>query len=56
MIDSPTLCTDLCLYLTTPRADFLRGRFVSANWDILELEGRRDEVMNKDLLKMRLLV
>ncbi|KAK9794375.1 hypothetical protein WJX73_000227 [Symbiochloris irregularis] len=56
LIDPPDLCVGLCQYLTTSRADFLRGRYVSANWDIPELEERKDEIIEKDLLKMTLLV
>ena len=35
--------------------DFLRGRFVWANWDVEELVARKDEVIEKDLLNVRLL-
>lgn len=56
LIDPPDLCVALCLYLTTTRADFLRGRYVSANWDIPELEARKDEILTKDLLKLQLTV
>lgn len=54
--DSPDLAGLLCVYLSTSRADFLRGRFVSANWDLHELECRAQEIVGQDLLKIKLAV
>jgi hypothetical protein len=39
-------------FLTTPRAEFLRGRWLSANWSVDELESRKNEIVKQDLLKM----
>lgn len=39
------------LWLTTPRAEFLRGRFVSVNWRVDELEAMREEIVRSHLLK-----
>ncbi|KAJ4340416.1 hypothetical protein N0V95_007501 [Ascochyta clinopodiicola] len=33
---------------------FLSGRFVDANWDVEDLVARRDEILEKELLKMTL--
>jgi NAD(P)-dependent dehydrogenase (short-subunit alcohol dehydrogenase family) len=33
---------------------FLSGRYVTANWDVGELVGRREEILEGDLLKVRL--
>lgn len=33
---------------------FLSGRFVSANWDVEDLAGRREEIVARDLLKVGL--
>ena len=38
------------VYLTTERAGYLNGRFVSVNWDIEELEARKDEIILEGLL------
>jgi hypothetical protein len=38
------------VYLTTKRAEYLNGRFVSVNWDIEELEARKDEITLKGLM------
>ena len=39
------------IYLTTKDAAFLSGRFVFANWSVDELEARKEEIVEKDLLK-----
>ncbi|KAI0064851.1 NAD(P)-binding protein [Artomyces pyxidatus] len=38
MIDSLQLPAATCLYLTSGKTDYLDGRFVSANWDLSEVE------------------
>ncbi|KAH7117554.1 hypothetical protein B0J11DRAFT_441630 [Dendryphion nanum] len=50
-IDPPELTGAYSLYLSTPRADFLRGRFSSVNWDVDELEKHKQEIEDKGLLK-----
>jgi hypothetical protein len=42
------------VYLASPQAEFLSGRYLSANWDVDELEVRKVEVMKKNSLKMDL--
>ena len=42
------------MFLTTPRADFLRGRWISANWDVNELETKKDDITDQGLLKLGL--
>ncbi|KAF2787996.1 NAD(P)-binding protein [Melanomma pulvis-pyrius CBS 109.77] len=49
-IDPPELSGGLSLYLSTPRADFLRGTYVSVNWDVEEMEARAAEINEKRLL------
>jgi len=48
------LAAGAALYLASPQAQFLSGRYMSANWDVDELEARKDEVIEKNLLKMDL--
>lgn len=38
------------MYLTTPEASYLSGRFISVNWDLEELEQKKDEIISKGLL------
>jgi len=38
---------NFCVWLASPEAAFLHGRFVWANWDVDELKARAEEVENK---------
>ncbi|CAN8102496.1 unnamed protein product [Discula destructiva] len=53
--DTPALPAATALYLTLPRAKYLSGRFINAQWDMEELEGLRERIVSEDLLKMRVL-
>ncbi|KAG9239277.1 hypothetical protein BJ875DRAFT_491751 [Amylocarpus encephaloides] len=53
--DSAALPAATAVFLTTPRAKYLSGRFVSAQWDLEELEQYKDRIISGDLLKMRCL-
>ncbi|KAL2865140.1 SDR family oxidoreductase [Aspergillus lucknowensis] len=54
--DKPELAADTIVWLVKERRDWLSGRFVSATWDMQELEGRKSDIVNRDLLKFRLTV
>ena len=58
LTDSPDLCGAFCVWLTKNARDraWLSGRFVSANWNVDELEGRKDDIVSGDLLKGRLIL
>jgi NAD(P)-dependent dehydrogenase (short-subunit alcohol dehydrogenase family) len=47
--DDPALSGDFMVWLATPEADFLRGRFVWANWDVGEMLAKED-MIETDLL------
>ncbi|GAA5858638.1 hypothetical protein JCM8547_001401 [Rhodosporidiobolus lusitaniae] len=52
--DQPELAAGLALWLATQdKADFLRGKYVSANWDVDELIAKKDEILKGDLLWTR---
>ena len=51
--DTPELCGDTMVWLTKERRDWLKGRYLSVTWDMKELEAVKDEIVAKDLLKMR---
>lgn len=58
LTDSPDLCGGFCTLLSsagTKRA-WLCGRLANAKYDVSELEARKDEVQEKDLLKLKMLV
>jgi hypothetical protein len=42
------------VWLASPEAEFLRGRYVWANWDIEELKAKKDVILNENLLMMGL--
>ena len=44
------LSGDFFAWAATEEADFLRGRFVWAEWDVEELKAKKDEILEKDLL------
>ena len=39
-----------CVWLASPEAKFLRGKFVWVNWDVDELKERAEEITNSRLL------
>lgn len=49
-VDEESLPAHFFVWLTTPDAAFLTGRFVFANWDVEQLVGRKEEIANGDLL------
>jgi hypothetical protein len=48
------LVSGLLLYLTKSKADFLRGRWLSANWSVDDLEAREAEIVKDNLLTVNL--
>lgn len=56
LIDSPELCGSFMVWLTRGGIDrqWLSGRLLSARWDADELEARKEDIVEKDLLKTKL--
>ncbi|CAE7216314.1 hypothetical protein CFE70_010024 [Pyrenophora teres f. teres 0-1] len=52
--DSPELVGGTAVWLCQEKARFLSGRFVAANWDVEDLLKRKEEILEKDLLKLTL--
>lgn len=50
--DEPELTGGWALYLAQPKADYLKGSLTSANWDIEEMEARKDDI-EKGMLQIR---
>ncbi|KAK6222811.1 hypothetical protein LQW54_000620 [Pestalotiopsis sp. IQ-011] len=50
--DKAGLTGGLTLYLDTPKADFLRGGYIHANWDVSEMEAHKDEIVEKKLVRL----
>ena len=52
--DQPELCGETLPFLTSEKRDWLQGRYVSCTWNMEEFLKKKDEVVAKDLLKVRL--
>ena len=56
LTSTPTLAGDTLVWLTKERRVWLAGRYLSSTWNMEEIEGRKEEIINGDKLKMRLVV
>ena len=56
LVDTPELAADTIVWLTQEKRMWLAGRYVTANWDMLELMSRKDEIVEEDKLKVRMAV
>ena len=54
LTDSPELAAGFIVWLACGKADWARGRYLSANWDVEELTSLKDEILRDDLLVNRL--
>ncbi|KAF2660765.1 hypothetical protein K491DRAFT_687890 [Lophiostoma macrostomum CBS 122681] len=55
-VDDVGLCGAFLVWLVQERRDWLSGRYLSANWDVQELESKREIIVEDDQLKMRMVV
>jgi len=51
---SPALAANFILWLASPEAGFMKGRFAWVNWDVDELKAKKEEILEKDLLQYTL--
>jgi NAD(P)-dependent dehydrogenase (short-subunit alcohol dehydrogenase family) len=56
LTDDPALCGAFLVWLCREKRMWLNGRLVGATWDTAELEERKEEVVEQDLLKWGLRV
>jgi hypothetical protein len=56
LIDTTELCAGFMVWLTKESRAWLSGRYLSATWDVEELEAKRDEIVSGDKLKYRMVV
>ncbi|KAI0074426.1 NAD(P)-binding protein [Panus rudis PR-1116 ss-1] len=56
LIDTPQLAGDSIIWLTRENREWLKGRYVSVSWDMEELEKMKEEIVEKDLLKIRMVL
>ena len=52
--DDPRLCGAFIVWLIKERRMWLSGRYLSSNWDVDELIAKKDEIVDNDKLKMRM--
>ncbi|KAI5209809.1 NAD(P)-binding protein [Aureobasidium subglaciale] len=52
--DKPDLPGDTIAWLSAARKDWLGGRYVSCPWDMEELLAKKDEIVEQDKLKLRM--
>jgi NAD(P)-dependent dehydrogenase (short-subunit alcohol dehydrogenase family) len=50
--DTAELPGSYCVWLSTPDADFLKGRFMYVNWDINELKANKEKILSENLLTL----
>ncbi|KAI1803033.1 NAD(P)-binding protein [Daldinia bambusicola] len=51
---TPALSGDTVAFLTSQRQDWLAGRYISVMWDMAEFFAKKDEIIEKDALKMKM--
>ncbi|KAI0397991.1 hypothetical protein F5Y17DRAFT_413078 [Xylariaceae sp. FL0594] len=56
LTDTPELAADTLVWLCRERREWLSGRFASVNWDMEELERKKEDILRRNLFKFRALV
>jgi NAD(P)-dependent dehydrogenase (short-subunit alcohol dehydrogenase family) len=54
LVDSPDVAAGFAVWLCSGKADWAKGRYLSATWDVGELTAMKDEILAEDLLVNRL--
>ena len=54
--DTPDLVGDTFAFLGSKKRDWLAGRFIAVCWDMPELMAREKEIVEKDALKLRMVM
>lgn len=52
--DSLALASDTIVWLSAEKRSWLGGRYISCTWDVVELEARKGDIVERDLLKVRM--
>jgi hypothetical protein len=55
-VDSVELPGGFVTWFTKGERTWLNGRYVSATWDIDDLQAKRKEIVERDLLKMKMMI
>jgi len=54
LVDDPDLAASFAVWLCSGKADWAKGRYLSANWDVEELTSLKDKILQDDLLVNRM--
>jgi NAD(P)-dependent dehydrogenase (short-subunit alcohol dehydrogenase family) len=54
LVDNPDLPAGFAVWLCSGKADWAKGRYLSANWDVTELVALKEKILQDDLLVNRL--
>ena len=54
LTDTAELAADTIVFLVSERREWLRGRYISCTWDMLELSEKKEEIVREDKLKIKL--
>jgi NAD(P)-dependent dehydrogenase (short-subunit alcohol dehydrogenase family) len=54
LVDEPDLAAGFAVWISSGKADWARGRYLSSNWDVDELMQLKDQIVQDDLLVNRL--
>jgi NAD(P)-dependent dehydrogenase (short-subunit alcohol dehydrogenase family) len=54
LVDTPDLAACFAVWLCSGKADWAKGRYLSANWDVGQLNVMKDKILSDDLLVNRL--
>ncbi len=54
LVDAPDLAASFIVWLSSGKADWAKGRYLSANWDVDELSSARTDIESNDLFVNRL--
>ena len=52
--DTPDLAACFAVWLSSGAADLAKGRYLSATWDVEDLQRMKDAILSRDLLVNRL--
>jgi len=56
LVDSPEVAAHTIVWLVRERREWLAGRYVSCQWDVDELTAKKQEIVDGDKLKVRMVV
>lgn len=56
LTDTAELAADTLVWLSRERRDWLSGRFATVNWDMEQLEQKKQDILERNLLKFRVVI